>query len=403
MPVNAARARNTLFNEMSTLFVPPCHTANMQQTVSIIGAGPAGFALAADLQNHGKDVLVYSHPTHQRHANIIKERGRLEARGAMEGFAHIDLTSDMAEAVAFSRILILTVPSTGQETVLHELKNFPLRRHTIIAIPGNLFSLVAADLEVGCIFETNLSPYSCRMDENGLTVLGRKSLIFIAPFLPRGRRVNPSLYATIQDLFPIQLRWCSSIAEVCLSNVNGIFHPLMMLMNAGRIESTAGDFLLYRDGLTGSVANAMLAVDRVRIRIGEVFGLQLKSAVEISNECYGQSFADFVELARNSPPHNKLRAPATLGNRNISEDVPDLLVCWCSLGEKLGVDVAPIKAVIVLVEMVTGVNYSETGRNLGKLGLEDLSHEELVARFSSGAPPRVVVNPGGEDTILSRL
>ncbi|KAK3906130.1 6-phosphogluconate dehydrogenase [Staphylotrichum tortipilum] len=358
-------------------------------SVSIIGAGPAGFALAVDLQHHGKDVLVYAHPTHQRHANSIKDNGRLEARGAMEGFAHIEVTSDMRKAVEFSRILILTVPSTGQETVLHELKQFSLRRHTIIAIPGNLFSLVAADLDVGCIFETNLSPYSCRMDENGLTVLGRKSLIFIAPFLPRGRPLNSSIFATVQDLFPMQLRWCSSIVEVCLSNVNGVFHPLMMLMNAGRIESTAGDFLLYRDGLTRSVGNAMLAVDRVRIKIGEAFGLQLKSAVEISNECYGQSFGDFVDLARNSPPHNKLKAPPGLDNRNISEDVPDLLVCWCSLAEKLGVDAAPIKAVIVLVEMVTGVDYCETGRNLRRLNLDSLSRDELIATFKGMIPSRL--------------
>ncbi len=388
---------------MITLPTPPCEAAGMQLRVSIIGAGPAGFALAADLKTHGKDVLVYSHPAHQRHADSIKDKGRLEARGAMDGFAQIELTSNMREAVEFSRILILTIPSTGQETVLHELKKFARSRHTIIAIPGNLFSLVAANLDVGCIFETNLSPYSCRMDENGLTVLGRKSLIFIAPFLPRGRSLSPSLYATVQDLFPMQLRWCSNIIEVCLSNVNGIFHPLMMLMNAGRIESTAGDFLLYRDGLTSSVANAMLAVDRVRIKIGEAFGLQLKNAVEISNECYGQSFEDFVDLARNSPPHNQLKAPPTLGNRNISEDVPDLLVCWCSLAEKLGVDASPIKAVIVLVEMVTGVNYLETGRNLGRLGLEDLSRSDLIVRFGLDVSPRAVVKTDGVEIIPSRL
>ncbi|KAH7027177.1 6-phosphogluconate dehydrogenase [Microdochium trichocladiopsis] len=375
----------------------------MPARVSIIGAGPAGFALAADLQNHGKDVLVYSHPTHQQHANKVKDRGSLRARGAMEGFVHLELTSDMGEAVAFSNLLVLTVPSTGQETVLHKLKKFSLHLHTIIAIPGNLFSLIAAELDVGCIFETNLSPYSCRMDKDGLTVLGRKNLIYIAPFVQRGRRPHPSAYAAIQDIFSMELRWCSSILEVCLSNVNGVFHPLMMLLNAGRIESTAGDFLLYRDGLTPSVANAMLAIDRVRIKIGEALGLQLKSAVEVSNECYGQGFADFVDLARNSPPHNKLRAPSTLDNRNISEDVPDLLVCWCTLAKKLGVDASPIKAVIVLVEMATGVDYMETGRNLRRLNLDTLSQAELIARFSPDEPSRTVANVVAGEMIPSRL
>ncbi|KAK3318920.1 hypothetical protein B0H66DRAFT_640225 [Apodospora peruviana] len=223
----------------------------VQPTVSIVGAGPAGFTLAAGLQSHGRSVLLYSHPTHLRHVNHLrKQNGHLlRAIGLMEGSTSLRITSDMSEVVAFSQIIILTVPSTGQETVLHELKCFSLVRHIIVAIPGNLFSLVADSMgvEVGCIFETNLSPYSCRINEEGEgepMVLGKKERIFISP-------------ATC-------LKWCSSVVEVCLSNVNGVFHPLMMLINAGRIESSDEDhFLLYRDGLTPSVANAMLAVDHM--------------------------------------------------------------------------------------------------------------------------------------------
>ena len=350
---------------------------NFQPAVSIIGAGPAGFALAAGLQSHGTSVLLYSHPTHLRHANHVKRKGHLKASGLMEGCTNLRITSDIGEAVAFSPIMILTVPSTGHETVLQELRRFFLRQHAIIAIPGNLFSLIA-DIDVGCIFETNLSPYSCRMDEGGLAVLGKKELIFIAALQ---RDLDSAVYEMVASIFPMQLRWCASVVEVCLSNVNGVFHPLMMLMNAGRIESTSGDFFLYSDGLTPSVANAMLAVDRVRIEIGHALGFQLKSAVEISNECYGQGFVDFVGLAQNSPPHNKLKAPANLDNRNISEDVPDLLVFWCCLAEKLGIDASPVKAVIILAEMATGVDYFETGRNLRRLHLEHVSRAELIERF----------------------
>ena len=52
----------------------------------------------------------------------------------------------------------------------------------------------------------------------------------------------------------MELKWGINVIEVYLSNINGVFHPLMMLMNAGRIGNTAGDFLLYRDSLTRSVA-----------------------------------------------------------------------------------------------------------------------------------------------------
>ncbi|KAL9095192.1 MAG: hypothetical protein Q9165_002448 [Trypethelium subeluteriae] len=350
----------------------------MLHNVSLVGAGPAGFALAIDLQKRGISVLVYSHPSHPRHANEVYDKGHLRVRGKIEENAMLQITSEMSDVVEFSNLIILTVPSTGQETVLKELKGFSLHRHTIVAIPGNLFALIA-DVEVGCILETNLSPYSCRMDEERLLVLGKKHLVFIAAL-----QKNPDLgiYDTMERVFPSRLGWCSSVIEVCLLNVNGVFHPLMMLMNAGRIENTDGNFFLYRDGLTRSVANAMLAVDRVRIKVGEAFGLRMKSAIEVSNECYGHTFTDLVDLAQNSGPHNRLKAPSNLDNRNISEDVPDLLVSWHSLAEKLGIDASPIKAVVVFVEMATGVDYFKTGRDLHKLHLQNVSRTELIQRFS---------------------
>ena len=352
----------------------------MQPKVSIVGAGPAGFALAADLENCGTSVLVYSHPTHLRHAIDVVDRGCLKASGVIEGSTNPRVTFNMSEVVDFSTIIILTVPSTGQETVLQELKKFSLRQHTIIAVPGNLFSLVT-DAEIGIeyILETNLSPYSCRMDEGELAVMGKKSRIFIAALQ---KDLSPAFNEKIQSIFPMELKWCSNVIEVCLSNVNGVFHPLMMLMNAGRIESTAGDFLVYRDGLTRSVANAILAVDGVRMKIGQAFGFPLRTVMEVSNECYGQNFTDLVDLAQNSGPHNKLKAPSDMENRNISEDVPNLLVSWHDLAEKLGIDASPIKAVIILVGMATGIDYMQSGRNLRKLHLEDMSRGELIQRFS---------------------
>ena len=352
----------------------------MQPKVSIVGAGPAGFALAADLESHGTSVLVYSHPTHLLHANYVVDKGCLRANGAIVGSTNPHVTLDMSEVIDFSKIIILTVPSTGQETVLRELKKFALRQYTIIAMPGNLFSLIVdAEMEMAYILETNLSPYSCRMKEGELAVLGKKSLFSIAALQ---KDLSPAFNDEIQSIFPMELKWCSNVIEVCLSNINGVFHPLMMLMNAGRIESTAGDFLLYRDGLTRSVANAILAVDGVRIEIGEAFGFRLDSVIEVSNECYGQNFTDLVDLAQNSEPHNKLTAPSDIENRNISEDVPDLLVCWHGLAEKLGIDASPIKAVIILVEMATGIDYMKSGRNLRKLHLADISRSELIQRFS---------------------
>jgi len=351
-------------------------------SVSIIGAGPAGFALAAELQAGGTDVLIYSHPSHTRHAADVQSKGCLTVNGILNGSVDLRVTSDMGETLQFSDMIILTVPSTGQETILDELKRFKgqLQQHTLVAIPGNLISLVKdADLELACILETNLSPYSCRMEDGRLLVLGKKKIIYIAAL--HHYQLTPAIFQKIQAIFPTTLKWCNSVVEVSLANINGVFHPLMMLMNTGRIEDTGGDFMIYRDGLTPSVARAMAEIDRVRIQIGDTLGLDVRPAVEVSNECYAADFADLVDLARNSRPHKDLRAPVDLWHRNISEDVPDLLVCWHDLGERLGLDVSPLKAVIFLAEMATGVDYMKSGRNLNRLHLGDETKEELLAKF----------------------
>ena len=96
----------------------------------------------------------------------------------------------------------------------------------------------------------------------------------------------------------------------------------------------------------------------------------------------GRIAPDLVGLARCSPPHRDLRAPAAFAvHRNIVEDVPDLLVPWCALAEALGVDAAPLAAVLLLSEMATGQPFRETGRNLRKLKLDHLSRAELIARW----------------------
>jgi hypothetical protein len=364
------------FNEFMT---PPSVSNSVRARAAIVGAGPAGYALAVDLENNGTDLLVYSHPSHQRHTKDVIAQGGIRSTGLITSSILPRITSDMAEVVAFSTIIIITVPSTGQETIYRELQHFDLRSHIVIAVPGNLFSLMQEfPLNAKYTLETNLSPYSCRMDQAELIILGKKKQVSIAM---HGNDQNPAIKSRIEALFPMHLHWCHNIIEVCLSNINGVFHPLMVLMNAGRIESTAGDFLYYAEGLTPSVARAIRAVDQVRLQIGEKFGFAMKNVVQMSNECYNHDFRDLVELARNSKPHRRLKAPDVVDTRNISEDVGDLLVCWCGLAEKLGIDATALRTVIGLAGMTAEKDYLSEGRNLEKLGLQHLSGEEILEKF----------------------
>ncbi|OWP01104.1 hypothetical protein B2J93_6554 [Marssonina coronariae] len=358
---------------------------SVPRKVSILGAGPSGFALAADLSSRGTAVLLYSHPEHLRHAQPVLDQGDLLSSWpgvAEERCTKVNITTDMRAAADFSDLMIMTVPSTGQETLLGEMRGLDLSLHTLVAVPGNLFSLLVGEtLKIGCVVETNISPYSCRISAGHLQVFGVKSSFNIAAHPPS--TLTPRLHSRITSLFSQTLRWSSSVLEVSLSNINGVFHPLMMLLNAGSIEvpPPSRPFLLYSDGLTPAVARAMLAVDRVRLDIGEKMGFDLDGVLETSNRCYDARFASLVELARNSGPHKDLAAPSSLRHRNVEEDVPDLLVCWAGLARKLGLDAGPLEAVVGIAGMMMGRDFWAQGRSLERLHLEGLEEREIVERF----------------------
>ncbi|ESZ95053.1 NAD/NADP octopine/nopaline dehydrogenase [Sclerotinia borealis F-4128] len=362
-------------------------------SISIIGGGPAGFALAADLATHGHNILIYTHPLHTQHASHVLSAGHLLSRGVIEGATHPQMTNDMDDVVSFSKIIIVTVPSTGQEDIVGELRGRDrrgrdLREHTLVVVPGNLFGLVFCGgvlgedgegdgkekrLNVRCVLETNLSPYSCRMVRGEVSVLGKKNRFSIAPL---GGIIDAGLKEEIDAIFPMRLHWCRNVVEVCLLNINGVFHPLMMLMNAGRIESP-DPFLLYHTGLTPSISNAILALDKTRLEIGAALGFHLDSVLDVSNTCYDAQFTNLVDLARNSKPHNTIEAPRTFDNRYITEDVPDLLVPWLVLAGILGVEKVKVRAVVEMAGMAMGRDYGVEGRGLERLGLVGVERGEL--------------------------
>ncbi len=69
----------------------------------------------------------------------------------------------------------------------------------------------------------------------------------------------------------------SSVLETALSNLNAVFHPTGMIMNAGWIEHTGGNFLFYREGITEAVGRVTAAVDAERMAIARALRVPVRS------------------------------------------------------------------------------------------------------------------------------
>jgi opine dehydrogenase len=172
-----------------------------------------------------------------------------------------------------------------------------------------------------------------------------------------------------------------------LNNMGAIFHPALTLLNAGRIESTRGDYQFYVDGVTSSVARVLEVLDRERVTVAAALGIRAITATEWLQMAYDARGSSLGEAIHNNPGYHGIRAPANLEHRYIYEDVPMSLVPIAALGAQYGVQTRGIEAIVRLACIVHHTDYWRTGRTLDKLGLEGLSVSELTAYVMEGALP----------------
>ena len=353
----------------------------MTTCVSILGTGHVGCAIAADLANRGHAVMLYAHPSHRRTTDIIEAEGVLNATGALQTQCRPATTSDLGTALRHADLLVIALPAYAHDALIDALAAHDLHRHHLICITGNFFALAANQrLTAASLIETSTSPFSARVVGNTVFVKGIKAMMYAASLgvIPAAHR------ARIEALFPQPLHWLQSVLANSLACATGVMHPVPALMNAGRIESTRGDFYFYREGMTPGVAKIMSALDGERLQIGAALGLQLPPALELMNGYYGRDATTLCNFAYASQEHNSAKsAPETLAHRYLLQDVPYVLLPWQALGGFAGVATPTIDAVVQLTTTLHELVLPSHRNVLQRLGLADLDVSQ-VSRLASG-------------------
>ena len=175
-----------------------------------------------------------------------------------------------------------------------------------------------------------------------------------------------------------------SVLHTSLNNMGAIFHPALALLNSGRIESTAGEFQFYIDGVTPSVSRILEALDRERVTVASALGIRARTAMEWLRMAYDATGVDLHESIHNQSGYYGITAPRTLKHRYITEDVPMSLVPIAALGQRYGVSVRGMDSIIRLACIIHQTDYWRRGRTLDKLGIEQLSVTELVRYVNEG-------------------
>jgi len=358
---------------------------------AVIGAGHGGKAMAAHLALMGFKVTLYNRTAD--HVTIIKKRGGIElesAEGGPHGFGKLaKVTSDMSEALKDAAIVMVVVPSSAHADVAQKIAPFLKDGQVVILHPGRTcgaieFTKVIRDN--GCkadvtVAEAETFIYASRSDGPAQARIFRIKEAVPLAALPATR--TQRVLDAIGPAYP-QFIDGGNVLQTGLNNMGAIFHPALTLLNAGWIESTHGDYQFYIDGVTPSVSRVLEVLDRERVTVASSLGIRARTALEWLKLAYDTIGEDLHEAIHNQPGYYGIKAPATLNHRYIFEDVPMSMVPIASLGERYGVSVRGMDAIIRLACIVHRTDYWRRGRTLDKLGINDLSVGELTRYANEG-------------------
>jgi opine dehydrogenase len=357
------------------------------KAVAVLGAGHGGCAAAADLGRRGYAVRLHARSAER--LAPLRARGGIEARGVVQGVVPVELmTTDLAAAVRGADLIMLVVPSIAHEPYARALA--PLLRDgvPIFLNPGHtggglhfLHELRRAGYRKpvrSC--ETVTLTYITRME--GPATVNIYSYTTKLRFAALPGRNADDMFVLIKPLYPNIVR-ATSVLETGLGNINAIFHPPGMIMNAGWIERRRGDFLFYREGITRAVGRVTAAVDAERLAVATALGVPAVPFLDIFYEAGLTTAAahearDIARACEESEPNRTIKAPPSLDHRYIHEDIGYGLVPMAELGRLAGVATPTIDALIRLASLSLGIDYRREGLTLERLGLAGKSPAELV-------------------------
>jgi opine dehydrogenase len=358
---------------------------------TVIGAGNGGKAMAAHLALLGFSVTLFNRTAD--HIAVIKARGGIELtsfEGGPHGFGKLrKVTSDMAEALEDTDIIMLVLPSTAHAEMARLASPHLVDGQIVVLNPGR----TGGALEFRQVLRAQNCPAQVRVAEAETLIYASRSdgpalaRIFgikeSVPLAALPAKDTPALLDSLNQAYP-QFIDGTSVLHTGLNNMGAIFHPALTLLNAGRIESTLGEYQFYIEGVTPSVARVLEVLDRERVTVAASLGVRARTALEWLKMAYNTTGNNLYEAIHNQSGYYGIKAPAVLNHRYITEDVPMSLVPIWSLATRYGVSVRGMDSIIRLACIIHHTDYYRRGRTTDRLGLSEFSVSELTKYVMEG-------------------
>lgn len=365
-----------------------------EQVVAILGAGNVGCALAAHLVLRGVDVRLFTRSPER--SSAIREAGGITLTGALEGFAPVEVTDALEDAVHGAGVVALTVPTHALLWYAPRLATATTDDQLIWLNPGHSGGAlyIAAELRRLAprrrprIGQMTTASHGSRLAAAATVRLFGLTRASLAAF--PGSHLD-ECFERLDALVPGRLQKLTSVLEADLLNVNAVLHPAGVVCNAGWIEATGGDFPLYHQGIGPAVARVIEAVEAERLALAERLGVPTVAILsELERAGYTAAGASrpgtIHEAMSTSEALRDVKAPPTLDHRYLHEDVGWGLVPWMALAEAVGVPAPNMATLTDLAGLLNGVDYRRVGLSLERMGLSGMTAGEIRSYVAGGHP-----------------
>lgn len=359
--------------------------------IAVLGGGNASFAFAGHLSSLGHKVALFENEKFKKNIEHIEQTKKIKLIGYFNTEEILDtVTTNMEEAVKGAEIIVISVPAYAQESMFNLYIKYAEKGQVLVFFPGNYAGLRFYKKlkehemhEFITIAEADSMPYGARKTQgNEVNILGMKNKLYLAAIpSSRTRKVVNMLNKEFYNIFVE----APNVLYSSLNNGNCIIHCPTAVLNAGWIETSKGEFSFYWEGMTPSVCRVLDDADKELIAIGDFFGMKTTTQKDFFVEYYGVKKCDTLyETIQLSEAHGLSKAPATLKDRYISEDVPFGLVPISTLSKQFNIKTPTIDSLIHLANILNNENYYETGITTLKLGIDDLSKDEILRLVNLG-------------------
>ncbi|MBM62971.1 MAG: hypothetical protein CL484_08500 [Acidobacteria bacterium] len=361
----------------------------MGTRVTVLGGGNTAFAVAARLSHKGHEVCLLEHPDFSHTVTEITQNKEITLEGVLEtGPVRLTrITTDPREALTFSPLLLLIVPSYAHRPFANLCGPHLTADHTIVLMPGNLGSMefltLARTFGISgfTVAEVDTAPYVCRKTSDTSAVIWGEVTSLGLGVLPASE--TTSVAQILRSLFA-NIAPYRDVAECGLSSMNPVVHPAGVLMNAGRVEYSRGEFYFYEEGVSNSVAKVIEAVDLERQAVGSALGYQL---TPVGEAFYNAGFGprgSIWETINGSHMLTRLKAPGSLESRWLTEDIPYGIATWSKLGSQFNVDTPVTDALVHIGSIVMEADGWGIGRGPTELGIAGMSKHALRRYLDTG-------------------